>query len=266
MIIKFKSGAKFNSLFGFIAGIVLLCSIANAQSPDASPLATSMQMMVVTTPDWDAVGGHLQRFERSKAGGRWRRVGGPIAIVVGTKGMGWGLGLTPTDFTETRDPLDPVKKEGDGKSPAGVFGIGSAFGYADRAPLGWKLHYTTLTPTVECVDDSSSHFYNTIVDRARTTPDWNSSEKMASAGISYRWGAVIEHNPEAAPRGGSCVFLHIWSGPDHGTAGCTAMPQEQLEPILAWLDPAKMPILVQMPAANYKRLKKAWNLPKKAYK
>jgi D-alanyl-D-alanine dipeptidase len=256
---------RFNPLCCIAACLLLPCSTAIAQSPNGNPLGTSLEMMVVTTPDWDAVGGHLQRFERAKAGGHWRRVGGPIAIVVGKKGMGWGLGLAPTDFTETRDPLDPAKKEGDGKSPAGVFAIGSGFGYADKAPLGWKLQYTALTPTVECVDDSSSHHYNTIVDRAKATLDWNSSEKMASAGISYRWGAVIEHNPEAVPRGGSCVFLHIWSGPDHGTAGCTAMPQEQLEPILAWLDPAKMPILVQMPVASYKRLKKAWNLPKTAY-
>jgi D-alanyl-D-alanine dipeptidase len=61
---------------------------------------------------------------------------------------------------------------------------------------------------------------------------------------------------------GSCVFLHIWSGPAQGTAGCTAMAQDQLEPILTWLDPAKTPILVQLPQAQYKKLRKPWRLPK----
>jgi hypothetical protein len=40
------------------------------------------------------------------------------------------------------------------------------------------------------------------------------------------------------------------------------MAQEQLEPILAWLDPAKSPLLVQLPAAQYKKLMKPWHLPK----
>jgi L,D-peptidoglycan transpeptidase YkuD (ErfK/YbiS/YcfS/YnhG family) len=255
---------KLNSFCCFVGCVVLMCSTAAAQAPKPDPFRAPLQMMVVTTPDWDAVGGRLQRYERSQPGKHWKRVGGPITIVVGKKGLGWGAGVTPTDFTETRDPIDPVKTEGDGKSPAGVFTIGSAFGYADQAPLGWKLPYTRLTPTVECVDDTKSHFYNRIVDRATVHPDWNSSEHMASAGISYRWGAVIEHNAGAAPRAGSCVFLHVWSGPDKGTAGCTAMPQEQLEAVLAWLDPAKGPILVQLTTANYKRLKKPWNLPKSA--
>jgi D-alanyl-D-alanine dipeptidase len=86
---------------------------------------------------------------------------------------------------------------------------------------------------------------------------------MASEGVSYRWGAVINHNVNpAVPGVGSCVFLHIWSGPSSWTAGCTAMAQEQLEPILAWLDPAKSPLLVQLPAAQYKKLMKPWHLPK----
>jgi len=40
------------------------------------------------------------------------------------------------------------------------------------------------------------------------------------------------------------------------------MAQLQLEPILAWLDPAANPILVQLPQAQYKKLRKPWRLPK----
>jgi D-alanyl-D-alanine dipeptidase len=189
-------------------------------------------------------------------------VGDPIAIVVGKKGMGWGAGLMPTDNPSLRSPEDPVKKEGDGKSPAGVFRIGTAFGYAAQKPADWKMAYVHLTPAVECVDDSASHFYNQIVDRSSVSPDWNSSEHMAEAGVAYRWGAVIDHNVNpAVPSAGSCVFMHIWAGPAIGTAGCTAMAQDQLEPILKWLDPANSPILVQLPLAQYQKLKKPWHLP-----
>jgi D-alanyl-D-alanine dipeptidase len=250
-----------------IAGVLLQCFACAgfAQAPAELPLRTSLQMIVVTTPDWRTVPGRLQRFERKRAGKRWEPVGDSIAIVVGKNGMGWGSGVAATATPGVFDPTDPVKKEGDGKSPAGAFSIGSGFGYAAQAPSSWKLSYIGLTPTVECVDDTTSHFYNRIVDRATVTPDWNSSEKMASEGIAYRWGAVIDHNVNpTVPGAGSCVFLHVWSGPGSWTAGCTAMAQEQLEPILAWLDPAKSPLLVQLPLAQYKRLMKPWNLPKLA--
>jgi len=257
---------KLNSSYRAVACWVcfLLCAAAPAavQTPIPPPLRTSLQMIVVTTPDWDSVPGRLQRFERDRPGDPWKPIGNPISIVVGKKGTGWGAGLIPSDGPGLRTPDDPVKNEGDGKSPAGVFRISTAFGYAAQAPPAWKMPYVSLTPSVECVDDSTSKFYNRIVDRATVTPDWHSSEHMAEAGIAYRWGAVIDHNVNPTTFGvGSCVFLHIWAGPATGTAGCTAMPQDQLEPILAWLDPAGSSILVQLPLAQYRMLQKPWHLP-----
>ena len=254
--------------FKYISGrLFLACAatVAVAQVPVEQPLLTSTQMIVVTTADWTTVAGRLQRFERAKPGKRWKAVGSPVPIVVGKNGMGWGSGAPAPRSPEMPGPQDhdPAKKEGDGKSPAGVFALGPAFGYAAQPLPGLKLPYTPLTPTVECVDDVTSHYYNRIVDRSVVTPDWNSSEHMASEGEAYRWGAVIGHNANPiVPGVGSCVFLHIWSGAAQGTAGCTAMPQDQLEPILTWLDPAAGPILVQLPQAQYNKLKKPWNLPK----
>ena len=244
-------------------GLLLVLAYAAAESsPHEQQLQASRQMIVVTTPDWNTVDGRLQRYERAEAGGLWKPVGGPVAIVVGNKGMGWGTGLAATDGPGVRGAQDPVKHEGDGKSPAGVFRFGTAFGDAERAPGGWRLSYIRLTPTVECVDDVRSVSYNKIVDRATVTPDWNSSEHMLSVGEAYRWGAVIENNANPiVPSAGSCVFMHIWGGRGHGTAGCTAMAQDQLEPILAWLDPGKTPVLVQLPRAQYEKLRKAWRLP-----
>jgi L,D-peptidoglycan transpeptidase YkuD (ErfK/YbiS/YcfS/YnhG family) len=233
-----------------------------AQSNPQQRLDSSMQLIVVTTPDWDAVEGTLQRYGRPEPGGPWNPVGGPVVIVVGKNGMGWDTGLVRTGGPGMASPLDPVKKEGDGKSPAGVFGFGTAFGDAARAPSGWNLPYTPLTPTVECVDDIHSRSYNKIVDRDTIRPDWDSSEHMLSVGQAYRWGAVIDYNSNpTVPSAGSCVFMHIWSGPRKGTAGCTAMPQMELEPILAWLDPSRAPVLVQLPTVQYERLRKGWHLP-----
>jgi D-alanyl-D-alanine dipeptidase len=220
--------------------------------------ARSRQLILVTTRDWTAVRGTLRRFERKVAGGAWMPVGASIPVVVGRGGLGWGEGLT------ARVAGEPSKKEGDGKAPAGVFRLGTAFGFATRGEASWlRLPYTPLTPAVECVDDTASRHYNLIVDRdAVKTVDWNSSERMRSV-EGYRWGLVVEHNASAPVPGlGSCIFLHVWAGPEKGTAGCTAMRQENLEGLLRWLDSKKGPLLVQLPAAEYARLRAAWRLPR----
>src|ERR1700691_6205497 len=86
-------------------------SFATAQTSDPQPLRSSLQMIVVTTPDWNTVEGRLQRYERAKPEASWKPVGDPIAIVVGKKGMGWGAGLMSTGRPSRRSPQDPVKKE-----------------------------------------------------------------------------------------------------------------------------------------------------------
>ena len=56
-------------------------------------------------------------------------------------------------------------------------------------------------------------------------------------------------------------LLHIWHSNSQGTAGCTAMSQSELERLLIWLDPARKPLLVQLPKPAYERLIDRWKLP-----
>ena len=241
-------------------------SVGGGGNLDALQVGT--QLMVVTTSGWDAVAGRLQRYERAAPGVEWRPVGKPVAIVVGEHGTGWGIGVVATEGA--RAASDPLKREGDGKSPAGVFALGSAFGYAAQPLPGLKMRYRTLTPTVECVDDVRSAHYNRIVDRSVVAADWNSSEHMRDAGESYVWGMVVDHNNAVAdrgdhaplPGGGSCIFLHVWHSQRQGTAGCTAMAQNDLLALLGWLDPARKPLLVQMPQSVYQRVSEQWRLPR----
>jgi hypothetical protein len=249
------------------ASLVTACISAVSQPavPPAYPRST--QMIVVVTPGWDVVQGRLERFERADPHESWRSVGEPIPIVVGNKGMGWGIGLIDAGHPRVRIESEPIKIEGDGKSPAGVFALGTAFGYSALPLPGLKLPYLVLTESIECADDVSSKNYNRIIDRSTIAPDWKSSEHMRDVGESYRWGVVINHNATVPgstaprPRGGSCVFLHIWHSPDSGTAGCTAMTRNNLESLLLWLDPSRQPVIVQLPESAFQRLAVPWNLP-----
>ena len=257
--------------------VALFASAVSAQSqaskPGSGALAHSTQMIAVTTSDWNAVEGHLQRYERAATNQPWHPIGQPFPIVVGKNGLGWGIGVAASDAPQFHAASDPIKHEGDGKGPAGIFALGTAFGDAPAPLPGLKLPYLELTPSIECVDDTNSSHYNRIVDRATVAPggkpDWHSSEHMRDIGEAYRWGIVVDLNGIDAhgnssppkPGAGSCVFLHIWHSQTQGTAGCTAMPESNLETLLTWLDPARKPLLVQLPQQTYGRVASQWNLP-----
>jgi D-alanyl-D-alanine dipeptidase len=215
-------------------------------------LANAQQAVLVTTPGWNNVDGTLQRFE--KKDGHWERDGEKVPIVVGKSGFGWD-GITEPPPASAQ----PIKKEGDGRSPAGIFKITELFGF--QSSLDSKVPYRPLTESVECVDDASSQSYNQIVDRKEIpNPDWNSSEKMRTIDV-YKVGAVVDYNSPKVPRAGSCIFLHIWKGPGHGTAGCTAMEENHVQEIIQWLDEKRQPILIQLPQPMYDRVREIWQLP-----
>lgn len=223
------------------------------------PNPATRQLVVVLTPNWDAPQGRLARFERA-AGGGWRPVGASFAVSVGREGSAWGRGVhaSPTG--------GPRKREGDGRAPAGVFAIGSAFGYAATAAT--RLPYAPMQREHWCIDVPGSPHYNRIVDiRAVGAAAIEGSTEPMRRDLHergdgrYRLGFVIEHNAAGIDREGSCIFAHVWQGPGVPTAGCTAMAEADMTALLAWLDPAKTPRFVLLPVQAYARLQAAWDLP-----
>ncbi|WP_456433849.1 L,D-transpeptidase family protein [Nitratifractor sp.] len=210
-----------------------------------SPIPTaSTQLVVVTTPSWSAAHGTLRLFRKDR--GRWHRVLGPVPVVVGKRGMGWGIGL----FVSPR-PGEPRKKEGDRKAPAGVFALPFAFG--ERAmSIGYP--YRRMVDTSRCVDDPRSRYYNRIIDARRTVRDYRSFERMKFPSGLYRYGVFVAHNPRSIPGKGSCIFLHIRRSDGRPTVGCTAMDVDAIRTLLRRLDPTRHPVLVQAPLPVIGRL------------
>ena len=203
--------------------------------------ANCQQVVLVLTADEHSHDARLWCLERSPWSS-WRQVGQVIPVTWGEEGLAWGTGertaAPPTGFR--------VKREGDMCSPAGVFRIPFAFGQGPADQATWlKLPYTPLTPTIVGVDDPKSSHYNQVVDNSKVAIDWDSNEPMSRREHLYQWGAFIANNPQRIPGLGSCIFFHLWPGPDHGTSGCTAMSEDNLKSVLAWLDPQKEPRLVQ---------------------
>jgi len=223
----------------------------------ASPVpAESWQLVLSVSEGWDAPAARVRRYERAGAGAPWMAVGDSITASLGRKGLGWGLGL------HSGGGQGPTKREGDGKSPAGVFDLRLATGYAESAPPGTRLRYRMATPTLRCVDDSASAFYNQLVDEAEVKKDWSSAEDMRRPDELYRLVVWVGHNDAPAEaQGGSCIFLHLRASASATTAGCTAFDPAPMGALLAWLDPSKRPVLVQLPLPSYRRLAVSWALP-----
>lgn len=229
------------------------------------------QAVVVLSDHWQAVEGTLQRLER-RADGPWQRVGSPIPIVVGKKGMGWGRGLF-----QINDPQADYRREGDKRAPAGIFSLGSVFGLATPTQaqqwLTLRMPYIHLNPTVRCIGDAQSRYYNEIHDIRHIEHDWlndSNNENMRRDAIrdegAYRWGVFVNHNTTNPFQvrdkvSGSCIFLHIWKGDGSGTSGCTAMTKANLLDVINWLEADKHPVLIQLPRPVYAEHQNAWQLP-----
>lgn len=203
----------------------------------ASALFPSEQLVVVVAEDVNATSAQMQRYEKN---GEWEKVGSAVPVTLGRSGLGYA------------SQKEPLKNEGDGRSPLGVFPIPSTFGY-DPSPNS-AMPYLHADEKLICVDDAEDPRYNRIVELAGEKPA--SFEWMRRKDGVYRHGAVIGYNRSGEKGRGSCIFIHL-NHPDYRpTSGCTAMNQEALVELLGWLDPVKKPQILQIPKSeceNYKR-------------
>jgi D-alanyl-D-alanine dipeptidase len=199
----------------------------------------SAQLLFVKTEGWNEKEGTLQRYKRVENSQAWIKVGEPISIILGRNGLGWGRGLHTTPKNAKY-----IKKEGDGRAPAGLFTLGNGFGYSD---FDIAFPYSTYKRSDHCVDDSNSKWYNKIINSKEVKKDYKSFEHMKLNNHLYRYGITVNHNPEQIKNAGSCIFMHIRSGNGKGTAGCTAMNEEKIINVLKWLNKEKKPLLLQLP-------------------
>jgi len=183
------------------------------------------QAIVVTTNSFGSVNATIKTFE--KINDTWRQVDS-FAGTVGIKGFIYN------------------KVEGDGRSPIGIFSLGTAFGRYSNP--GTVLNYRRSTTNDFWVDDSDSPLYNTWQE-GPANGRWSSAEKMYIP--QYNYGFVINYNTaKRIPGKGSAIFFHVWSGAGSGTAGCIAASQNNVISTLKWLNPSKNPVIIEGPMSE----------------
>lgn len=219
-----------------------------------NPLAAE-QLIIVVTRNWSDI--HAKLFAFEKRNGEWQ-LEFSFAAVVGEGGMAIGDGMQDISINGA-----PQKKEGDMKSPAGIFFLGPAFGYASQSVVNWMhLPYICASDTLVCIDDPNSASYNELIKSDTAEKDWSSHEEMHRKDQDYKWGLFVQHNHHPVKPGmGSCIFLHVWEDAGKGTAGCTAMEEKNIMQLLHWINANKHPLLVEFPEEVYKKIRAEYFLP-----
>ena len=185
---------------------------------------SAAQLITVVAPRRASTQGTLRLWTRRA--GCWRQSAGPWTAWLGGNGT------------------SPAKREGDRRTPTGIFGfLPTMYGLSPSPGVRYRYH------RVVCgdwwVEDPRSPYYNRFRHvRCGVKPPFRiTSEDMSKSPTAYRHLAVIDYNTHPiVPGRGSGIFLHVSHG--NATLGCIALPLPQLLRVLRWLDPAKSPLIV----------------------
>ena len=118
-------------------------------------------------------------------------------------------------------------KEGDGKTPVGVYKFNKAFGILSNPGIS-SMPYLQVDETHHWVDDPNSAYYNQCVSTRDVVADWNSSEHLYKVSPHYNYALALNYNEECKPNAGSAIFLHCASKSFGTTAGCIAISESYM--------------------------------------
>jgi L,D-peptidoglycan transpeptidase YkuD (ErfK/YbiS/YcfS/YnhG family) len=175
------------------------------------------QLLIVFSKNDTSNKAVLAAFE--KRGGRWQVHFNPVVA-----------GIGKTGFARIDE-----KREGDNKTPSGLFALGQLFTY--ESSVKTALSFTRSTADDKWIDDPSSAEYNTYV-RGNTMA--RSFEHLLLKSIDYKYCMVIEYNTMPVVKGkGSAIFFHLADAVFTPTAGCVAIQEKDMLRILQWLRPGE---------------------------
>jgi len=228
---------KVTGKFTFLPLALLFCLLSvlwvatdvSAEEAPAAWLQTSLptlaggssQVLLVIGKESSGFTALLYALE--KRGGSWRIVFPPLPALIGRNGF-----APPGE-----------KKEGDVRTPSGVFALKRAFGYA--AEIDTRLSYRQAGDDDIWVDDSNSPDYNRWARKGETSA--TSFEQMKLKDDRYKYGIVIEYNTDPVVKGaGSAIFFHVRRGEHLPTLGCVALAENDILQVLGWLEPKAKPL------------------------
>ena len=164
-----------------------------------------------------------------------------LAIVSGTRGTNARFSLHEKDDTGVWHEVIHAPayigkngwgktREGDSKTPTGVFTFTEAFGI--NPDPGSPMGYTQVDGSHYWVGDSDSDKYNQFVS-TRDYDDFSKkdSEHIIDYDLAYKYCLNISYNADGTPGKGSAIFLHCYTK-NKFTGGCVSLPEDIMREVV----------------------------------
>ena len=118
------------------------------------------------------------------------------------------------------------KREGDGKTPVGIFRFTEIFYREDKiSKLDFKIKTNIIQKNYGWCDDPRHEMYNKLI----KLPSIASAENLYRNDTIYDLLIVINYNMDpVVPFKGSAIFLHIAHDDLKSTEGCIALRRDDL--------------------------------------
>ncbi|HEY2727556.1 MAG TPA: hypothetical protein VGI61_10320, partial [Parafilimonas sp.] len=149
-------------------------------------LKNNNQVIFVKANSDSTIGGTMFLYERKNSRRQWR-LKDSFNIVVGKNGLG-----KDAASSINLNNIAPVKHEGDGKSPAGIFLLGPVFSYHKLKHV--HMPFVQVDTNFYCVDDVNSSYYNTLIRQDTAQHNFNSFEYMRRQDSLYEYGVWVLYN------------------------------------------------------------------------
>ena len=155
----------------------------------------------------------------------------------------WHMVMTTPGFIG-RNGLGKTR-EGDGKTPVGVFRFNRAFGIANDP--GCAIPYVKVDDGWYWSGDSREGYrYNELVsikDVPGLDIESGDSEHIADYPYHYQYCLNISYNEDCVPGLGSAIFLHCFGPARPFTGGCVSIPEEQMVFVMRRIDQSTVVVI-----------------------
>lgn len=121
------------------------------------------------------------------------------------------------------------KREGDRKTPVGIFNISMAFG-RKKSPGTAGISYTKLNRYHYWSSERDT--YNQFVDVRTLNREKMNGEHLISYDPWYNFALALDYNRECTYKKGSAIFLHCVGGGRTYTMGCIAVSEKDMKTIV----------------------------------
>ena len=217
--------------------IMALLLLASACGKTAGPL-DDYQGIDVVSPDWvgklDAAGDAKQMLIvaafSADATDAW------ISLHEKQSDGSWHMVMTSPGFIG-KNGLGKTR-EGDAKTPVGIFHFNRAFGIADDP--GYAIPYVKVDQdTYWSGDPRDGYRYNELVnlkDLPGLDLESGDSEHIIDYPYHYQYCLNISYNEEGIPGLGSAIFLHCLAPAKPFTGGCVSIPEDHMRFVMQKVD------------------------------